>query len=125
MEVEERRADLAASFQSAVVAQLVAKLDRALAESGWEAVALGGGVAANSLLRDRVAALCERRGVRLKLVGPELCTDNAAMIAAAAMELEAIPYPDYLGYDAFATEPVVALRMAEPGLRHDPGSMSD
>jgi N6-L-threonylcarbamoyladenine synthase len=102
-EVERRTADLAASFQEAVVAQLVAKLDRAIANSGWKAVAVGGGVAANGPLRQRVAELCERRGARLKLVALELCTDNAAMIGAAAMELDPIPYPDYLGYDAFAT----------------------
>ena len=50
-EVEARRADLAASYQSAVVGQLVAKLERALRSGAWEAVALGGGVAANGLLR--------------------------------------------------------------------------
>ena len=48
------------------------------------AVALGGGVAANGPLREAVAALCERRGVGLKLVPLELCTDNAAMIGSAA-----------------------------------------
>src|SRR5207247_375312 len=51
--VAERRADLAASFQDAVVAQLVAKLERALRPGDWQAVALGGGVAANGLLRSR------------------------------------------------------------------------
>ena len=70
-QARERRADLAASFQAAVVDQLVAKLRRA-ARGGsrsrrspadaWQAVALGGGVAANSLLRERVAELCEARG---------------------------------------------------------------
>jgi len=101
--VAERRADLAASFQAAVVGQLTAKLERALKRSDWEAVALGGGVAANGPLREAVAALCERRGVRLKLVPIALCTDNAAMIGSAARYAEAISYPDYLGYDAFAT----------------------
>ena len=66
--VDERRADLAASFQAAAVGQLVAKLERALKAGEWEAVALGGGVAANGPLREAVQALCERRGVRLKLV---------------------------------------------------------
>jgi tRNA N6-adenosine threonylcarbamoyltransferase len=98
----ERRADLSASFQSAVVGQLVAKLKRALDTGDWEAVALGGGVAANALLRERTAALCEERGVRLKLVPPELCTDNAAMIGSAARFAEPIPYPDYLDLDAAA-----------------------
>ena len=101
-ELESRRADLAASYQAAVVGQLVAKLDRALDADAWPAVALGGGVAANALLRDRVAELCERRGLALKLVPGELCTDNAAMIAAAAAELEPTPYPSYLEWDARA-----------------------
>jgi N6-L-threonylcarbamoyladenine synthase len=100
--VEKHRVDLAASFQAAAVGQLVAKLERALKQGEWNAVALGGGVAANGALRDAVAALCERRGVRLELVARELCTDNAAMIGSAARFAEPIPYPDYLVYDAFA-----------------------
>jgi N6-L-threonylcarbamoyladenine synthase len=101
--VAEHRAGLAASFQAAAVRQLTAKLDRALKQGEWEAVALGGGVAANGALRDAVASACERRGVRLKLVPLELCTDNAAMIGSAARFAQPLPYPDYLGYDAFAT----------------------
>jgi len=101
--VEARRADLAASFQAAAVGQLVAKLERALKKGEWRAVALGGGVAANGPLREAVAALCERRGIRLKLVPLALCTDNAAMIGSAARFAEPIPYPDYLEYDAFPT----------------------
>ena len=97
-----RTADLGASYQAAVVGQLVAKLERALDDGSgrWPAVALGGGVAANALLRERAASVCERRGIRLKLVPPALCTDNAAMIAAAAAELEATPFPGYLEWDA-------------------------
>jgi N6-L-threonylcarbamoyladenine synthase len=101
--VAERRADLAASFQVAAVGQLVAKLERALKRGEWQAVALGGGVAANGPLRTALVDLCERRGVEVKLVPPELCTDNAAMIGSAARFAEPIPYPDYLAYDAFAT----------------------
>ncbi len=107
-EAHRRRADLAASFQTAVVDQLVTKLRRA-ARGGslrrrneadaWQAIALGGGVAANSLLRERVAGLCEREGLGLKLVAPELCTDNAAMIASAARYLEPTPFPGYLEWD--------------------------
>jgi N6-L-threonylcarbamoyladenine synthase len=100
---DDARADLAASYQGAIAGQLVDRLDRALDEGEWPAVALGGGVAANGKLRERARALCERRGVRLKLVAPELCTDNAAMIASAARFSEPIPHPDYLGFDAFAT----------------------
>lgn len=96
------RADLAASFQEAVVDQLVSKLARALDAGSWEAVALGGGVAANTSLRARAGRLCEERGVRLKLVEPELCTDNAAMIGAAAEYLPVLPFPDYLELDPIA-----------------------
>ena len=99
-ELSRSAADLAASFQAAVVGQLEAKLSRALDAGDWPAVALGGGVAANTLLRERVAALCEERSVPLKLVAPELCTDNAAMIAAAAEHLALTRHPDYLGWDA-------------------------
>jgi N6-L-threonylcarbamoyladenine synthase len=101
--VQERRADLAASFQAAAVGQLTAKLKRALKTREWQAVALGGGVAANGPLREAVAELCESRGVRLKLVPPALCTDNAAMIGSAARFSARLPYPDYLPYDAFPT----------------------
>jgi N6-L-threonylcarbamoyladenine synthase len=96
----ERLPDLAASFQAAVVGQLLAKLERALDAGDWPAVSLGGGVAANALLRERAQALCDERGIRLKLVALELCTDNAAMIASAARFAEAAPYPDYLEWDA-------------------------
>jgi N6-L-threonylcarbamoyladenine synthase len=101
--VQERSADIAASFQAAVVEQLRTKLKRALKKGEWEAVALGGGVAANRPLREAVAALCEEMGVQLKLVPIALCTDNAAMIGSAARYAPRIDYPDYLGYDAFAS----------------------
>jgi N6-L-threonylcarbamoyladenine synthase len=101
-EARRRRPDLAASFQAAVVGQLAAKLERALDTDGWGSVALGGGVAANGLLRKRAAELCGERGVGLKLVPPELCTDNAAMIGSAARFVEGAPYPVYLAWDAEA-----------------------
>jgi N6-L-threonylcarbamoyladenine synthase len=101
-ELKRRRPDIAASYQAAVVGQLVAKVERGLASGDWEALALGGGVAANSLLRERTAALCEKRGLRFKLVPAELCTDNAAMIASAARHLKPTPYPGYLDWTAAA-----------------------
>ena len=78
------------------------KLEQALERTGARRVAIGGGVAANSELRARVAALCEIRDLELKIPTPELCTDNAAMIASAARYLQAVPYPEFLGFDAFA-----------------------
>jgi tRNA N6-adenosine threonylcarbamoyltransferase len=102
-QTERQRADLAASFQRAIVDQLIAKLRRAAGSGEWPAIALGGGVAANAELRKRTRALCDELGLGMKLVPISLCTDNAAMIASAARFTEPIPYPDYLGFDAFAT----------------------
>jgi N6-L-threonylcarbamoyladenine synthase len=103
-EIDRRRADLAASYQRAIVDQLLAKLRRAAQSGEWRAIALGGGVAANAELRERTQALCDELGLRLKLVPISLCTDNAAMIAGAARFTKPIPYPDYLDFDAFATD---------------------
>jgi N6-L-threonylcarbamoyladenine synthase len=102
-ECRARLADIAAGYQRAIVDMLVDRLQAALEGSEWPAVAIGGGVAANSELRGRVEALCRQRGLAFKLPPPELCTDNAAMIGAAASFSEPVPYPDYLAYDAFAT----------------------
>jgi N6-L-threonylcarbamoyladenine synthase len=97
-----RAADLAASFQRAVVETLLSKIELALERTGVRRLALAGGVAANSELRTRVRALCELEALELKIPPAELCTDNAAMIASAARHLEPVPYPRYLGFDAFA-----------------------
>ncbi len=97
-----RRADLAASYQAAIVEALTARLRQALEREGVERAALGGGVAANSQLRRAAQELCDEVGVRLWTPAMELCTDNAAMIAAAARFTEALPYPDYLSLDASA-----------------------
>jgi tRNA N6-adenosine threonylcarbamoyltransferase len=97
-----RRADLAASFQRAVVETLVSKVEMALDQTGATRLAVGGGVAANSELRERLSAVCDLRGVDVKVPPRELCTDNAAMIASAARFQEPVLYPHYLGFDAFA-----------------------
>jgi tRNA N6-adenosine threonylcarbamoyltransferase len=76
-------ADLAASFQEAVVDVQVQKTMAAAEDRGAVAILLGGGVVANSRLRDRMAGEAEGRGVPLLYPSPELCTDNAAMIASA------------------------------------------
>jgi N6-L-threonylcarbamoyladenine synthase len=76
-------ADVAASFQRAVVDVLVAKARQAVREVGAKGLCLAGGVAANSLLRERVLDACVEDGLRAFLPSRELCTDNAAMVAAA------------------------------------------
>jgi N6-L-threonylcarbamoyladenine synthase len=78
---ERLTADVAASFQAAVVETLVARSLRALESSGARALMLGGGVACNRELRARLEAECPRIGVKLKVPSPRFCADNAAMIA--------------------------------------------
>jgi N6-L-threonylcarbamoyladenine synthase len=95
---EAHRADLAASYQRAIVYALVARTQDALEREGLRRLAIGGGVAANSELRAAVGSL----GVPVWVPPVELCTDNAAMIAGAARFLEPLPYPDYLALDAAA-----------------------
>jgi N6-L-threonylcarbamoyladenine synthase len=75
--------DLAASFEEAVVDVQVQKTMAAAEEKGVGTVLLGGGVVANTRLRERMSQAAEQRGVRLLYPSRELCTDNAAMIAAA------------------------------------------
>ncbi len=79
-----RTADVAASFQEAVVDVLVSKARRAADTVGAKGVVLGGGVAANSLLRERFSAMATADGRRVLLPSRAMCTDNAAMIGAAA-----------------------------------------
>jgi N6-L-threonylcarbamoyladenine synthase len=94
-ELEARRADLAASYQRAIVRALVQRLRAAAEATGLERIAVVGGVAANSELR---ASLPDAAFAPL-----ELCTDNAAMIASCARFVEALPYPRYRGLDAYAS----------------------
>jgi len=95
----ERAADLAASFQHAIVEALALRCEQALEQTGLGRLAIGGGVAANGPLRTRL----ERLGVPLGIPPRELCTDNAAMIASAARYVEAQPFPAYLALDAYAS----------------------
>jgi N6-L-threonylcarbamoyladenine synthase len=98
-QAEARRADLAASYQRAIVDALVARVRAALdRHPDLRRVAIGGGVAANSWLRDAVRDL----GVEVHVPARELCTDNAAMIAGAARFTPELAYPDYLALDATA-----------------------
>jgi N6-L-threonylcarbamoyladenine synthase len=128
-EVEARRADLAASYQRAIVDALVARTRAALERTGIERLAIGGGVAASyqraivRALVQRVREAAEVTGLeRIAVVGgvaanselraalPEaafaplaLCTDNAAMIASCARFVEPLPYPRYRDLDAYAS----------------------
>jgi N6-L-threonylcarbamoyladenine synthase len=97
-EAEARAVDLAASYQRAIVDALLSRTRAALEREGVARLAIGGGVAANSELREAVTGL----GVPVWVPPIELCTDNAAMIAGAARFLEPLPYPDYLSLDAAA-----------------------
>ncbi len=98
-QARERAADLAASYQAAIVASLVERTARALERTGIQRLAIGGGVAANAELRRRVQEL----GVEVHVPPMALCTDNAAMIASAARYGPQLEYPLYLSLDAYAT----------------------
>jgi N6-L-threonylcarbamoyladenine synthase len=98
-EADSRSADLAASYQAAIIDTLIERAEQALEQTGMRRLAVGGGVAANGELRRRLAGL----GATLHIPAPALCTDNAAMIASAARFGERLPYPRYLGLDAYAT----------------------
>jgi N6-L-threonylcarbamoyladenine synthase len=87
---EKTRADLAASFQRAIVDVLVAKCRAALEREGLQSLVVAGGVGANALLRERLASALEASGARAYFPSLRLCTDNGAMIAFAA----ALKYPE-------------------------------
>ncbi|GAB1387492.1 tRNA (adenosine(37)-N6)-threonylcarbamoyltransferase complex transferase subunit TsaD [Melaminivora sp.] len=104
-ELPERRADLAASTQAAIVDVLVRKTLAALEQSGLRRVVVAGGVGANRLLRATLDAACAERGWRVHYPELHLCTDNGAMIAmAAAMRLQAGLAQPQQGY-AFDVKP--------------------
>jgi len=97
--VKEHSANLAASYQAAIVNSLIERTERALDQTGLTRLAIGGGVAANSELRRQVGEL----GVDVHVPALSLCTDNAAMIASAARYGRRLDYPDYLALDAYAS----------------------
>jgi N6-L-threonylcarbamoyladenine synthase len=100
---DRERANLAASYQRAIVRSLVSRTMSAVSSTGRDTLAVVGGVAANGVLRAALEDSCRDAGVRLALAPIALCSDNAAMIASAARYCEAVPFPDYLARDAYAT----------------------
>jgi N6-L-threonylcarbamoyladenine synthase len=96
-EAQARRADLAAAYQRAIVEALAVRVERGLRDTGLERLAIGGGVAANGPLRERMAGL----GVELHVPERALCTDNAAMIGSAARWVT--PLRDFADLDAYAS----------------------
>ena len=82
--IANNKSDLAASLQKTIIDILMDKLDKAVRQTGVKTVAIGGGVSANSGVRDAVAAYCERRGLTAFIPPRVFTTDNAAMVAIAA-----------------------------------------
>ncbi len=94
--IEKRRADLAASLQAAIIDILMKKLEKAVDMTGITTVAIGGGVSANSGVRNAVADMCARRGLKAFIPERKFTTDNAAMVAIAGyfkyLESDFCPY---------------------------------
>ena len=89
-----KRADLAASFQAAVVDALTLKCKQALRQTKLTRLAVGGGVSANRSLRAALAAMCDKEGAELVIPPLELCTDNAAMAALAVEKFKRGEFAD-------------------------------
>ena len=94
--VEENKADLAASLQRTIIEILLDKLDKAVKMTGVKTVAIGGGVSANSGVRDTVARYCAEHGIKAFIPARAFTTDNAAMVAMAGyfkyLDKEFCPY---------------------------------
>ncbi len=101
-----RAADVAASYREAIVEALVSKSVKAAKAEGALTLGVAGGVAANSLLRRRLREKGEAAGLHVVVPPFAYCTDNAAMIGAAALHGPSLAYPDYLSVDASASLPL-------------------
>jgi N6-L-threonylcarbamoyladenine synthase len=99
--------DLAASFQQAVIEILVGKTMKAVERTGRRMVALSGGVTMNKALRAAFQRICDKKGIALSIAPPDLCTDNAAMIAFAALLRHLDGQSSRLDEDIFPNLPLV------------------
>ena len=110
---EDTRADVAASFQEAVVDSLVTKTLAAAAREGVRDVVVAGGVAANERLRERFSESCTAAGLRLHLTALPYCTDNAAMIAGLGRFQEPVPSASIDRMEPFASGELGATLRAD------------
>lgn len=107
------RADVAASFQEAVVDVLLLKAIAACKSSGIDSLVIAGGVAANSRLRQVATQRCEAAGIQLRIPAPALCTDNGAMVASLGALMAAAGRPATAGaFDAHSSLPVESVSLA-------------
>ena len=113
-------ADVAASFQEAIIDVQVAKTVRAATEHGVDQVTVVGGVAANTRLRERMRQACDEAELRLVIPAPALCTDNGAMIAAAGWNRLAAGQTTPLDAAADPNLPLERLPTGRPG--SEPGA---
>ena len=117
-DLENHKADLAASTQAAIVEVLVKKTLAALSQTALKRLVVAGGVGANALLRSQLDAACRQRGIRVHYPELAFCTDNGAMIAmAAGMRLQAglVDLPMLQGHHAFDVKPRWNLAEIAPG----------
>ena len=106
------KADVAASFQEAIVDVLLLKALAACKQSGIESLVIAGGVAANSRLRAVAQERCDKAGIQLRIPNPGLCTDNGAMVAAlGSLMVSAGRSPSPVAFDADSSLPVTTLRL--------------
>jgi N6-L-threonylcarbamoyladenine synthase len=109
---DSERADLALAFQTAIVETLVVKTRRALEASGRTTLVVAGGVGANQMLRERLAAMTPELGVTVRYPRVEFCTDNAAMIAMAGLWRLRVGARDSLAIRALARWPLTETSQA-------------
>jgi N6-L-threonylcarbamoyladenine synthase len=106
------RADVAASFQEAIVDVLLLKALAACKQSGIDSLVIAGGVAANSRLRAVAQERCDKAGIELRVPSPALCTDNGAMVAAlGSLMVSAGRTPSPVAFDADSSLPVTTVSL--------------